>query len=264
MKRATILLLLLSVSFACWAEWNNIKNLRVAVLDLQSRVEREAIDTTTLSEMLLANLVDQNAFQVVERTLITRIIEEQQFQVSAFTDKEIARIGTLAGANKIVTGSISKIGDTYFVIVKGIDTATGIIDLGDQVSSRTVSGLLAVFPVLADRLVRKAKGESVAAFRLEDVASGVPRALAGEYAVLGRNPDGSRYRGVARISETGGIYQVVWEIANDVFHGTGRREGDTLSVDWDAGDKVIYTVRRDGTLDGVWAGGQGSETLTPR
>jgi hypothetical protein len=264
MRRAAAVALMLLAGAACWAEWNNIKNLKVAVLDLQSRVEKETLDTATLSEMLLANLVDKNAFQIVERNLIRRIIDEQQFQLSAFTEKEIARIGSLAGANKIVTGSISKIGGIYFVIVKGIDTSTGVIDLSDQVSSRSVEGLLAVFPILADRLVRKAQGESVAAYRMDEAAATSVLSIAREYSVLGRNPDGSQYRGIARISESGGTYTMKWEIGTQSFEGRGRREGDTLTIDWGSDSPVIYTIKPDGRLNGVWARGQASEELTPR
>ena len=263
MRRVLIALALVALTVPATAEWNNIRNLKVAVLDLQSRVGEEQIDTRTLSEMLLVNLVDRNAFQIVERTLIARIIDEQQFQISDFSAREIAQIGTLAGANKIIAGSISRIGDTYFVIIKGIDTATGIIDLSDQVSSRTAAGLVQVFPILAERLVRKALGEQVAAYE-PDAPVAATRRLAGSYAVGGRNPDGSEYRGTVEITEAAGVYTVVWQIGSQVYRGHGTREGDRLTIDWGDATPVIYTIRPSGELDGIWAAGAGSETLTPR
>ena len=68
------------------------------------------------------------------------------------------------------------------------------------------------------------------------------------------------------ITESAGVYAVVWRLTSgQVFRGTGTKEGDRLTVDWGDTHPVIYTVRRDGRIDGIWgAGGAGSETLTPR
>lgn len=163
-------------SATCFAQWANVRETRVAVLDVLSRVKDEAIDTATLTEMLQVALVDKNAFKVVERSLIEKILKEQELQVSGMTDAQIARIGALAGANKILALSISKMGDTYIFIAKSIDTTTGIVDLSDQVTSPKVAGFIDLFPVLADRIVRKAKGESVSVLRGSSASEAMPSA----------------------------------------------------------------------------------------
>jgi hypothetical protein len=261
MKRRLLICVLIIVAFVAWGEWNNIDRLKVAVLDLRARVD--GIDTTTLSELLLVGLVEQNAFQVVERDMIDAVVEEQQFQLSEISTGDIAKLGSLAGAHKIIAGSISRLGDTYFIIVKGIDTTTAVIDLSDQVSSPSVDGLVAVLPVLAERLVRKARGEQVPPFqRAEQSLTILP--VTGEYLVEGRNPDGSGYEGRAVLTEDAGTFTMVWYIGDSVIAGSGVRVGDRLTIDWGDTDPAIYSIMADGTLQGVWAGGKGSETLIRR
>ncbi len=89
----------------------------------------------------------------------------------------------------------------------------------------------------------------------------------GQYSVAGVNPGGAPYEGTASIKRSGDRYNVNWQIGSDAFAGTGTLVGDTLTVNWKSSTGgsglVIYTMTTDGVLKGVWAGGKGSETLTP-
>jgi len=277
MKRSTFLPALAAILFMLSsqnlpAEWLNMKALKVAVLDVVSRVPGETIDTATLTEMLQVALVDRNAFQVVERSLIDKILKEQEFQVSGITDGQAARIGALAGANKVMLVSIAKLSDKYILIVKGIDTQTGILDLTDQVLSYTIDGFIEVFPVLADRLIRKARGETLGAYQIASkpaagstAAQFKPASLEGEYRAVGRNPDGNAYRGTCELEydSDDDLFYVYWTVGTSEYEGVGELDGDTLTVEW--GDKypVVYKIRQGGkVLEGTWANGQASETLT--
>jgi len=146
---------------AVTADWKNSGDLKVAVLDLLSRVESENIDVITLTEMLQADLAEKQAFQVVERGMLSKILGEQKLGMMGLTEREASKIGALAGAQKIITGSVSKIGDRYVLLVKGIDTGTGVVELTDQATARDVNGLVNAIPLVAERIVRKAKGEKV-------------------------------------------------------------------------------------------------------
>jgi hypothetical protein len=57
-------------------------------------------------------------------------------------------------------------------------------------------------------------------------------------------------------------YKVTWKIANKTLYGSGTLKGNVLTINWD-GDVVTYFIQRDGRLQGIWAGGEGTETLTP-
>lgn len=143
------------------ADWGHSPKLKIAVMDLLSRVDREKVDVITLTEMLQAALADTKAFQVVERGMLSKILEEQKLSMSGLTEGDASRVGALAGAQKIITGSISQMGKRYILILKGIDTRTGIVELTDQAIVRDIDGLISVIPRIAERIVRKARGETV-------------------------------------------------------------------------------------------------------
>ncbi|MGO8692098.1 MAG: CsgG/HfaB family protein [Rectinemataceae bacterium] len=280
MKRVLIFMALALVSWQAFAEWTNLKDLKVAVLDVVSRVPGESIDTATLTEMLQVALVDRNEFQIVERALLDKIIKEQELQVAGITEGQAAKVGELAGADKVMLVSISKFGDKYIVLVKGIDTKTGIVDLSDEVLSYSVDGFIDLFPVLADRLVRKARGESVGAYRLPaeqapasatantPAAAGTPAGVAegigGTYRAAGTNPDGTKYEGSCIVGiNPDGTYSFVWDIGGASYTGIGKLKDGVMTVDWGDVSPVVYQVQQDGKiLVGTWSNGKATETIS--
>jgi len=95
----------------------------------------------------------------------------------------------------------------------------------------------------------------------EQVQARLPRALTGVYRSDGRNPNGTRYRGITVINRSGGQVQFRWWIGKQIFDGTGDFAGKILVVNW--GDKypVIYAVDKHGFLTGEWADGKATERL---
>lgn len=275
MRKALILMALALMAGPAFSEWLNMKDLKVAVLDVVSRVPGETIDTATLTEMLQVALVDRNEFQIVERALLDKIVKEQEFQVSGITDGQAAKIGELAGADKVMLVSIAKFADKYLVIVKGIDVKTGIVDLSDQVLSYTLGGFIDVFPVLADRLVRKARGETVAVYKIPADQSppssggdtspvGIPVGLGGSYKATGTNPDGSVYQGSCVVTaKSDGTYGFDWKVGSSTYVGVGSLENGVMTVDWGDTYPVVYQVEQDGKLlVGTWSDGRATERLT--
>ena len=145
MKRIITIALALALAHASlFAQWANGKNTKVAMLDIVSRVKDEDIDTPTLTERLQVAFVDKNDFKIVERSLI----------------------GKLAGADKVMLSSISRIADKYILIIKAVDVSSGVVELSDQVMSYSIEGFIDVFPTIADRFSKKARGIAVPAYSL--------------------------------------------------------------------------------------------------
>jgi hypothetical protein len=87
--------------------------------------------------------------------------------------------------------------------------------------------------------------------------------VAGIYRVSGTNPNGRAYRGMVALSREQDKVAVTWWIGEQVLHGTGRRAGKTLVVNWGDADPVIYETGVGGVLDGSWADSTATETLVP-
>ena len=89
--------------------------------------------------------------------------------------------------------------------------------------------------------------------------------VGGTYTVQGTSPEGGKYEGTVTItgdSQSG--YQFNWTIGAEQYSGTGKLEGNTLTVDWGAAEPVVYKVSEGGSkLIGKWGKkGRGKEKLT--
>ncbi|HEX6834154.1 MAG TPA: hypothetical protein VF132_11525 [Rudaea sp.] len=93
-------------------------------------------------------------------------------------------------------------------------------------------------------------------------------ALAGDYVAVGKNPNGTPYKGAVHIEQRGDIYQVRWD-AGGVTKGTGVVRDSKFIVGYGAQacGVVAYRYQPDGVLEGLWALPNsthlGSESATP-
>jgi hypothetical protein len=86
--------------------------------------------------------------------------------------------------------------------------------------------------------------------------------LTGVYRANGTNPSGSEYTGIVALEEDGDGFKLTWWIGKDVFKGSGHYAGKMLVINWGDKTPVVYSFGDDGALDGEWADGSASETLT--
>jgi hypothetical protein len=88
-------------------------------------------------------------------------------------------------------------------------------------------------------------------------APAAPPDIAGNYNVVGSNPDGGRYRGTLEIIPHGSVYQFRWN-AGTQYDGVGVFNGNVVAVAFASGANgkgcgvVDYEIASDGALDGKW------------
>jgi hypothetical protein len=96
-----------------------------AVLDFQG-LGITTMEAIALTQRLAGELVNTDAFILVERSQIEEILEEQGFQQSGCTSAECAvEIGALLGVQKMISGSFGKVGETYTIEAKMFSVETG-------------------------------------------------------------------------------------------------------------------------------------------
>jgi TolB-like protein len=117
--------LLIIVSTLSFAE-----NTSVAVIDLKNAGGVPEHFSTLLSEALRAEMFKYDKFDVRNREDVKSVLEEQAFQQSGACDDNacFVRIGKVLGVEKIITGSIGKLGNTYSMTIKQIDIETSAND----------------------------------------------------------------------------------------------------------------------------------------
>lgn len=115
---------------------------------------------------------------------------------------------------------------------------------------RSLSAILTAVTMIAVIFFAAAPGKSQAG------------TIGGLYQVTGTNPNGSSYQGTVFIEKKGSTYAFTWNVGNS-YTGVGVLAGNVMTVQWGDDYPVIYQVLDGGrVLEGTWANGQATETLT--
>ncbi|MCK5330384.1 MAG: hypothetical protein KAK01_03170, partial [Candidatus Marinimicrobia bacterium] len=87
----------------------------IAVLEFEAAgIDAPAVQT--LANVVRKELIKSKLFRVVERNLMDEILSEQGLQQSGCTTTEcVVEVGRLLGVQKILSGSISKLGELFIV-----------------------------------------------------------------------------------------------------------------------------------------------------
>lgn len=104
--------------------------LRIAVFDPTS--SGTSIDDGTkiaIREIISSTIVNAGKHNIVERSLLEKIMQEQQFSNSGIVDdNQITEIGKLAGANKVVISVVTLTGGRNMLSIKMIDVTTASVE----------------------------------------------------------------------------------------------------------------------------------------
>lgn len=117
--------LLVTGLICCQAALLSAQAVTIAVLDFDGFgiSQTEAI---ALSNRLRNELFRLGTFEVVDRGMMENILAEQDFQQAGCTSNDcLVEVGRLLGAQQMVGGSISKVGQTFSVSARLVDVETG-------------------------------------------------------------------------------------------------------------------------------------------
>jgi hypothetical protein len=85
---------------------------------------------SSLQEQFESEILQFKRFKIISRSNLDLILRENGFSMSGACSDEacLAQAGSLAGIEKIVTGTISRVGATYNVVLKLISVRSGRIE----------------------------------------------------------------------------------------------------------------------------------------
>ena len=82
-----------------------------------------------LSDLVREELIKSGKYNVIDREHTEYLLEEITFQHTDLTDQDsIASIGNLLGVEKLMIGTIGKLGDLSIITLRIIDVETGVIE----------------------------------------------------------------------------------------------------------------------------------------
>jgi TolB-like protein len=117
---------------------------KIAVLDFD--LKGEGFETgdmgAIVAEWFITALVKEGRFDVIERSLLNKILEEQKLGISGVVDEETAtQLGKLLGVKVIISGSVLRIQHILEINARIIDVETAAIIAAENVRSATAERL---------------------------------------------------------------------------------------------------------------------------
>lgn len=149
-------LFLASIVLFLLTDGNSQTKPKIAVLTLEAKnVSQETADA--VADILSTELFNTQRFQVIERQAILRILEEQKLQMTGITDMtQAVEIGKILNVQKIMIGSVSKLGETYIINTRLVDVKTGALELAQNAKSTSgEAGLTSAISDLVRNLAQK-------------------------------------------------------------------------------------------------------------
>ncbi|MFW5981328.1 MAG: PEGA domain-containing protein [bacterium] len=155
MKKLLIFSFLIIVILSLSIEIKAVEVKTVAILEFENSIGRYYYETRgiekTVQDRLYKLLTDSARFRVVEKDVISEIIEEQEFSLSGLVDESETAIelGKLIGADHIITGRLNTLsineekfsgyGTILYNVIAGMESnirlisvTTGIIDMANS------------------------------------------------------------------------------------------------------------------------------------
>ncbi len=122
----------------------------VAVLDFEGR-GISVMEAQTLTDRFTTSMSSTDRVQLVERGVMSEVLEEQGMTGAECTSQECAaEVGAMLGVQFMVNGAIGKLGDTYTIDVKMFSVATGAAESMKSVTyAGKVDGLIVEIELLA-------------------------------------------------------------------------------------------------------------------
>ena len=158
MKRcaALMLVLLLFARAAIGAE-SNFKKTKIAVLDFT--LQGEGFETEDMgaivAEWFITAFVKAGRFDVVERGMISKIVEEQKLSMSGILDDTTAtKIGKLLGVETIISGSVLKLQNILEINARIIDVETASIKAAENVKSSAAIRLQDLVVQMSEKIIK--------------------------------------------------------------------------------------------------------------
>ncbi len=158
MKRLLHIFLLFFFGVAVsFAQGSDFQKQKIAVLDFQ--MQGDGYETPDMgkivAEWLITSLVKNGRFDVIERRLLEKVLEEQRVVMSGLVQEERAsRLGNLLGAGVLITGTVMKLKDFTEINARIIDVSSGSIIAAESVKSGTTAKLQALILQMADKIMQ--------------------------------------------------------------------------------------------------------------
>lgn len=153
MKRTLLFVLIIVSALGTFAHART----KIAILSFKG-INVEDYVPSAVVEILSTSFIDSGEFEVIERSQLNSVMSELSLQYSDdFSEEDAQDIGNMLGAEIVIIGSVTKLGDRITVNIRGIAVATGTAKFAKKINADSMSEL----PDNIDNLVAMLTGGEV-------------------------------------------------------------------------------------------------------
>jgi TolB-like protein len=135
------------------------QKIKIGIIEFQSLNEEAKKDILgkVFSEVLTTSFVNADAFKIIEREQMEKVVKELQLTQSGMIDPSSAKqIGKMVGADAILTGSVIKFGNDMRVDARIIEVESGIILTAEKAMGKSdLKSIGTMADVIVQNLVNK-------------------------------------------------------------------------------------------------------------
>jgi hypothetical protein len=162
--RKKLFLFICTVLFQCGYVFSqNNSRINVAVNDLKGS-GMDPVTVMIVSDRLRAEMLTTDIFRVMERNEMESILKEQGFQQSGACDETscLVKVGELLGVDRMVAGSVGKVGLSFFTIsLRMLNVSTGeiLFNVTEDFEGQEKDLIAIAVGRVAEKLAKVAGGE---------------------------------------------------------------------------------------------------------
>jgi TolB-like protein len=174
MRKAILFwLLCLIVAMPCQVS-ASFERTKIAVLDFE--LQGENFETKDLSSMVaewfITALVKDGRFDVVERTLLKKIIEEQELSNSDYVNQKTAtELGQVLGVKIVISGSVINLGEGSEVNARIIDVQSASVIAAETVTGKRVQDLQGLVVQMVAKIINNFPLEGYIVNRKDEIVT---------------------------------------------------------------------------------------------
>lgn len=115
----------------------------LAILPLNNLSNLESTEVQSISHKLEAEISKALSYKLVERSEMDEILKEQGFKETVLCDDDECpqEIGSLLGADIILTGTLGRVGEIFSITAKLVDVKTGRLLTAQSVEAQSIESL---------------------------------------------------------------------------------------------------------------------------
>jgi len=150
------------------------KKTKIAVLDF--KLQGEGFETEDMgaivAEWFITAFVKEGRFDVVERGLLNKIMEEQKLGLTGIMDETTAtQIGKILGVQAIISGSVLKLENVLEINARIIDVESASIRAAESVKSSKVQNLQDLVVQMSEKIIKNFPLQGYIVNKIDDQVS---------------------------------------------------------------------------------------------